>query len=73
MAPPRLPSVSSDHGVESDRSMALTSSSMSSMSVRLRGSRHPCHGRHPHREPGGHMKINLLVFKDEDIKDAITY
>ena len=26
-----------------------------------------------HREPRGHMKINLPVFKDEDKKDAITY
>ena len=25
-----------------------------------------------HRESGGHMKINLPVFKDEDTKDAIT-
>ena len=25
------------------------------------------------KEPGGHMKINLPVFKDEDKKDAITY
>ena len=50
-----------------------TSSSMSSMSERLGGSRHPHHGRHPHREPGGHMKITLPVFKDEDTKDAVTY
>ena len=26
-----------------------------------------------HREPGGHTKINLPIFKDEDKKDAITY
>ena len=24
-------------------------------------------------EPGGHLKINLPVFKDEDTKDAIMY
>ena len=44
-----------------------------SMSERLGGSRCPCHGRHPSREPGGPMKINLPVFKDEDTKNAITY
>ena len=27
----------------------------------------------PHREPGGHMKINLPVFKEKDTKDAIMY
>ena len=64
---------SSDHGFESNRSTAPTSSSVLSMSERLAGSRHPCHDQHPHREPGGHMKINLLVFRDEDTKDAITY
>ena len=46
---------------------------LSSMSERSGGSRHPHCGRHPHREPGGHMKINLVVIKDEDTKDAITY
>ena len=30
------------------------------------------HGR-CHRDLGGPMKINLLVFKDEDTKDAVTY
>ena len=44
-----------------------------SMSERSGGSRHPCHGQWPCREPRGHMKINLPVFKDEDTKDAITY
>ena len=43
------------------------------MSERLGGFSHPCHGRHPLREPGGHIKINLQVFKDEDTKYAITY
>ena len=37
------------------------------------GSRYPCHDHHPHRETRGHIKINLLVFKDEDIKDAVMY
>ena len=27
----------------------------------------------PHRETGGHMKINLPVSKDKETKDAITY
>ena len=61
-----------DHGFKSDRSTALTSSSMSLMSERSGGSRHPCHGRHTHREPGGHMEINLPAFKDEDTNDAGT-
>ena len=72
-APSWLPTLSSDHGHESDRSLVSTSSSVASMSERSGGSRHPCHGQWPHRAPGGHMKINLLVFKDEDTKDAITY
>ena len=37
------------------------------------GLRHSCHGWHPCQEPGGHMKINPPVFKDEDTKDAIIY
>ena len=73
MASPQSPLLLSDHGFESDRSTALTSSSMSLMSERSGGSRHPHHGICPCREPGGHMKINLLVFKDEDTKDAVTY
>ena len=32
----------------------------------------PQRGRQ-HEEEGAHMKINLLVFKDEDAKDAVTY
>ena len=50
-----------------------SSSSVASVSERSGGSRHPHHGWQPHRETGGHMKINLPVFKDEDTKDAITY
>ena len=73
LAPPQSPLLSSDHGFESDRSSASTSSSVAAMSERSGGSRCPQHGRWPHREPRGHMKINLPVFKDENIKDAITY
>ena len=50
----------------------LMASSVSLQSDWSEGSQHPCHGR-CHREPGGHMKINLPIFKDEDAKDAITY
>ena len=42
------------------------------MSNRSGGSRHTHHGQCC-RETGGHMKINLPVFEDEDMKDAITY
>ena len=73
VAPPWLPSLSSDHGCKSDRSTLSTLSSVSSMSERLGGSRHLHCGWHPHRELGGHMKINLPVFKDEDTKDAVMY
>ena len=73
VAPPQLPLLSSDHGFESDRSTASSSSSVSSMSGRWGGLRYPHHGRYPCWEPGGHMKINLPVFKDEDTKDAVTY
>ena len=66
VAPPQKPLLSSDHRFESDRSTASTSSSVSSMSERLGGLRCPCHGWCPCWEPGGHMKINLPVFKDED-------
>ena len=69
-APPQSPLLSSDHGFESDWSLASTSSSVSERSG---VSRQPYHGWWPHKEPGGHMKINLPVFKDEDTKDAITY
>ena len=70
VVPPQSPLLSSDHGFKSDRSSASTSSSVSSMSERLGGSRHSNHGQWPHRESVGHMKVNLPVFKD---KDAITY
>ena len=73
VAPPQLPSLLSDRGFESDRSTASPSSSVSLMSERSGGLRHPCHGQHPCQELGGHIKINLPVFKDEDMKDAITY
>ena len=70
---PQSPLLSSDHVFESDRSSASTSSSVASVSERLGGTRHPYHGWRPCRETGGHVKINLSVFKDEDTKDAITY
>ena len=73
VATPQSPLLSSDHGFESDRSSASTSSSVTSMSERSGDSRYQCCGQWPHRETGGHMKINLPVFKDEDTKDAITY
>ena len=73
VTPTHLPSLSSDHGFESDRSSASTSSSVASMSERSGGSRCPHHGQWPCRETRGHMKINLLVFKDKDTKDAVTY
>ena len=66
------PSPSLDHGFESDRSSVSTSWSVSSRSDRSGSSRHT-HCGQCHREPGGHMKINVPVFKDEDMKDAITY
>ena len=66
------PSPSPDHGFDSDSSALSTSSSVSSCSGRSGGSR-LAHHRCCHREPGGHMKINQPVFKDEDKKDAITY
>ena len=47
-------------------------SSLSLPSDRSEGSQHPHRGRCC-REPGGHMKINLLIFKDADTKDAVTY
>ena len=70
VAPLRLPLLSSGHGFESDRS---TASTLSSLSERPGGLRHPHHGWCPCQQPGGHMKINLLVFKDEDTNDAVTY
>ena len=71
--PPQLPLLSSDHGFKNDQSSPSTSSSVSSMSERSGGSRQPHHGQQPCREPRGHMKINLPVFKDDDTKGTITY
>ena len=45
---------------------------MSSRSDRSDGSQHPRQGRW-HQEDGAHMKINLPIFKDEDVKDTVTY
>ena len=73
VVPPQSPLLSSNHRFESDRSSASTSSSMASVPERSGGSRHPCNGQWPHRKTGGHMKINLPVFKDKDTKDAIMY
>ena len=68
---PRLPSPSPDHCFESDRSSISTASSISSWSDCSDGSRHSRWGRRHWEET--HMKINLLIFKDEDAKDAVTY
>ena len=72
VAPTPSPSPSLDHEFESDRSSVSTSSSVSWRSHRSGGSRHMHCGWH-HKELGGHMKINLPVFKDKDKKDTITY
>ena len=72
-APAPLPLPLPDRGFKSDQCSASTSSSVWSRSDRYGGSRHSCHGWQPHRESGGHVKINLPVFKDEDTKDAVTY
>ena len=66
------PSPSLDLGFKSDKSSVSTSSSVSSRADRSWGSRCMHHGQCC-RETGGHMKINLPVFKDEDKKDTITY
>ena len=47
-------------------------SSMLSLSDRSEGSWHPQQGRQC-GEAGTHKKINLLIFKDEDTKDAVIY
>ena len=73
VVPPRLPSLSSDHGFKSDRSSVSAFSSVASMSEGLGGSRYSHHGWWLQRETRGHMKINLLVFKDEYTKDAVMY
>ena len=69
---PQTPSPSPDCGFDSSRSLVLMALSVSSQSDRSEGSQHSCWGRHC-KEIGGHMKINLPIFKDEDTKDAITY
>ena len=66
------PSPSPDHGFKSNRSLVLTALSVSLQCDKSEGSWHPPHGRH-RRETRGHMKINLPIFKDEDMKDTITY
>ena len=66
------PSPLPDCGFESDKSSVSTSSSVSSRYDRSSGSRHKHNGQCC-RDPEGHTKINLPVFKDEDKKDAITY
>ena len=63
-------SPSPDCRFKSDGSSVSTSSSMSLCSGRSGGCRHAHHGQ-CHRDPGGHMKINLPFFKDEDKKDTI--
>ena len=69
---PWLPSPSPDWGFESDQSLVLTASSISSHLDRSNGSQHPHHGRCCW-QAGGHMKINLPIFKDEDTKNGVTY
>ena len=69
---PRFPSPSPDCGFESDQSSLSMASSMSSRSDRSDGSQCPRRGTW-HREEGAHMKINLLIFKDKDAKDTVTY
>ena len=71
-APTQSPSPLLDHGFESDRSSVSTSSSVSSKSDRSGGSGCWHHGW-CHQEPGGQMKINLPIFKDENKKDAVAY
>ena len=68
----QFPSPSQHHGFESNWSSLSMASSMSSRSDRWDGSQHPKRGRH-HWGEGAHMKRNLLVFKDKDAKDAVTY
>ena len=70
-SPPPSPSL--DCRFESDWSSVSTSLSGSLSCDRSGGSRHSNYSWQCHRGSGGHMKINLPVFKDEDMKDAITY
>ena len=61
-----------DPECESDGSLVSTYLLVSSWLSRSAGSR--CsHHVWCHQEPGGHMKINLPAFKDEELKDAIIY
>ena len=69
---PWFPSPSPDHGFGSNRNLLSMTSSISSRSDWLDGSRCSRWGRW-HWEEGAHMKINLPIFKDEDAKDAVTY
>ena len=62
-----------DHGFGSDWSSASTSTMMSARFNRSGSSRCSHHGWWHHGGSGGHMKINLPVFKDEDMKDTVTY
>ena len=68
---PRLPSPLPDRGFESNRSLISMASSISSQSDHSDGSRHSRRGRRHWEET--RMKINLLIFKDEDAKDTVTY
>ena len=68
---PQPPSLSPDCWFKSNRSLVSTASLVSSQSDRSEGSWHSCCGRHC-REMGGYVKINLPIFKDEDMKGAIT-
>ena len=72
MLPPWPPVPSLAHGFESDRSSVLTALLVLSLSDRSEGFQYSWHSMRC-RETGAHMKINLLIFKDEDVKDAITY
>ena len=72
LPPPQPPSLSLDHGFDSNRSLVLATSSMSSLSDQSKGSLHPQRGRQC-GEARAHMKINVPIFKDEDAKDAVTY
>ena len=67
----QFPSPSPDHGLESNRSLVLTTSSMLSRSDQSDRSRCSRWGRQLWEE--AHMKINLPVFKNEDAKDAVIY
>ena len=71
-APTLTPPPSPDCRFQNDGSSVSTFSSVSLRSNRSRGSSHQHHGWYC-QEPGGHMKINLPIFKDEDKKDTFTY